>query len=126
MIDLQGYKLALEESIIVSFLDSYNMNELDYMEYEAFKMPYEHFNSNRVVRLLSKAIYNLQAINEAFTSESVEHYISKHTKFSEQEENDFIRLLARVGFNYDTMRKQLNKLIEINEELRLKERLKEI
>ena len=122
-IDLKAYKLALEESILVSFLDQNNMNELDMMEYQDFKIPYEHFNSNTTTKLVSKAIFNLQGLNEAITEENVFYYISR---FTDIQNNDYIRLIARCGFSFDTMKKQLNMLIKINEEIKVNERLNEL
>lgn len=122
-IDLKAYKLALEESILVSFLDQNNMNELDMMEYQDFKIPYEHFNSNTTTKLVSKAIFNLQGLNEAITEENVFYYISR---FTDIQTNNYIRLIARCGFSFDTMKKQLKKLIEINEEIKINERLREL
>lgn len=123
MIDLKAYKLALEESILVSFLDQNNMNELDMMEYQDFKIPYEHFDSNHTTKLVSKAIFNLQGLNEAITEENVFYYISR---FTDIQNNDYIRLIARCGFGFDTMKKQLKKLIEINEDIKINERLQEL
>ena len=40
--------------------------------------------------------------------------------------NDYIRLIARCGFSFDTMKKQLNMLIKINEEIKINERLQEL
>ena len=123
MIDLKAYKLALEESILVSFLDQNNMNELDMMEYQDFKIPYEHFNSNRTTLLVSKAIFNLQANYEAITEDNVYHYISKFTEINSQE---WLRLICKLGFSFDTMKLQLKKLIEINNEIKVNERLREL
>ena len=122
-IDLKAYKLALEESILVSFLDQNNMNELDMMEYNDFKIPYEHFNSNTTTKLVSKAIFNLQGLNEAITEENVFYYISK---FRNLENEDYIRLISKLGFSFETMKLQLKKLIEINEEIKVNERLQEL
>lgn len=123
MYDLKAYKLALEESILVSFLDQNNMNEFDMMEYREFKLPYNHFDSNITTKLVSKAIFNLQGLNEAITEENIFYYISK---FTDIQNDDYIRLIARVGFSFDTMKLQLNKLIEINEEIKMNERFREI
>lgn len=126
MIDLKGYKLALEESILISFLDINYMNELDVMEYEAFKIPYKHFDSNRVTKLISKAIFNLQELKRPFNDVDVEFYISSFTKFTSEDENNYLSLLSKKGFNFDTMKKHLEKLIEINEEIKANERINEI
>lgn len=99
------------------------MNELDMMEYQDFKIPYEHFNSNTTTKLVSKAIFNLQGLNEAVTEENVFYYI---TRFTDIQNNDYIRLIARCGFSFDTMKKQLKKLIETNEEIKINERLQEL
>lgn len=121
--NLKAYKLSLEESILVSFLNQSYTNELDMMEYNDFKIPYEHFNSNQTIKLVSKAIFNLQGLNEAITEESVFNYISK---FTSVQNDDYIRLISKLGFSFDTMKLQLKKLIEINEEIKINERLMEL
>lgn len=120
---LKSHKLALEESILISFLNQNNCNEFDLMEYRDFKIPYEHFNSNMTTKLISKAIFNLQANSEAITEDNVYHYISKFTEVNSQE---WLRLICKLGFSFDTMKLQLKKLIEINNEIKVNERLKEL
>lgn len=120
---LKSHKLALEESILISFLNQNYCNEFDLMEYRDFKIPYEHFNSNRTTLLVSKAIFNLQANSEAITEDNVYYYISKYTEVNSQE---WLGLISKLGFSFDTMKLQLKKLIEINNEIKVNERLKEL
>tara|TARA_R110002096_G_scaffold262699_1_gene456199 strand:- start:347 stop:712 length:366 start_codon:yes stop_codon:yes gene_type:complete len=109
---LDNYRLEIEELILVSFLNQdICMNELDKMEYEDFKLPYNLFNATRTNKLVAKAIFNLQEENKPVSDLTVHHYITEITYVNQDE---YINLISKLPVTFDTMQKYLDMLAKIS------------
>lgn len=109
---MNNYRLEIEQLILVSFLnqDTY-MNELDKIEYEEYKLPYELFKSNRTNKLIAKAIFNLQEEKKPVSDLMAFNYVLKHTEINEAE---YLNLISKLPVGFDTMKKYLIELKKID------------
>lgn len=108
---MNGYRLAIEELILSSFLYQDLLNELDKIEYEDFMLPYEHFKATKTTKLIAKAIYVLQQEKKPISDITVIEFISSKTEINEQE---FLSLLSKTMVTFTTMLKYLEILKELN------------
>ena len=123
---MQDYRIQrkhIEDLILTCYLDQNLSNELDQIEFEDYKIPYELFKSTRTAKLIAKAIYNLQTENKPIDDLNVICYIKEHTTLNEME---FLEITSHYPVTFDTMKKYIKQLEELNEREEKEKILREI
>ncbi len=110
---LTNYRVEIEQVVLVSYLFQDIMSELDKMEYEDYKLPYELFKSTRTNKLIAKAIFNLQEQKKPVSDLTVHYYVTEKTSINESE---YIDLISKLPVTFDTMKKYLTHLEEIDKD----------
>ena len=103
----------IEGLILSCFLNQHRTLELDKMEYEAYKLPFELFKANYTHRIVAKAIYNLQLEKKPVDENIVHDYLTKRVKFDELE---YLALHSYTWVSFETMLMYLRELENINRE----------
>ena len=103
----------IEGLILSCFLNQHRTLELDKMEYEAYKLPYELFKANYTHKIVAKAIYNLQLEKRPVDENIVHNYLTKRVKFNEME---YLALHSYTWVSFETMLMYLRELENINRE----------
>lgn len=103
----------IEGLILSCFLNQHRTLELDKMEYEAHKIPFELFKANYTHRIVAKAIYNLQLEKRPVDENIIHDYLTKRVKFDEME---YLALHSYTWVSFETMLMYLRELEKINKE----------
>ena len=103
----------IEGLILSCFLNQHRTLELDKMEYEAYKLPFELFKANYTHRIVAKAVYNLQLEKRPVDENIVHDYLTKRVKFDEME---YLVLHSYTWVSFETMLMYLRELENINRE----------
>lgn len=103
----------IEELILTCFLNQHRTLEMDKLEYEAYKLPFELFKASRTIKMIAKAIYNLQSENIPIDDETVLCYIKKHAEINVDE---FLQITCLCWMSFDSMCLYLNRLKNIEKE----------
>lgn len=107
---MNNYRLEIESLILSTILNQDKTHDLDKMELEDYKLDYKLFKANKSTKLVSKAIYNLRELNKPISIITIEEYLRKHNAFIESE---MIGLYSALWTTYDTMKKYVEVLKEI-------------
>jgi len=75
MINYNIQREHIEGLILSCFLNQHRTLEMDKMEFEAYKLPFELFKANNTHKMISKAIYNLQCEKLPVDDVNVHAYI---------------------------------------------------
>lgn len=121
MINYTVKREHIEGLILSCFLNQHRTLELDKMEFEAYKLPFELFKANNTHRMIAKAIYNLQNENKVVDDVLVHDYIVSKAKLNEDE---YLQVHTYCWCSFETMISYLKMLQEIDMEEKRMELLK--
>lgn len=113
MINYTIQRNHIEGLILSCLLNQHRTLEMDKMEFEAYKLPFELFKANYTHRMVAKAIYNLQCEGIPVDDVIVHDYISKKTKLNEEE---YLQLHCYTWCSYETMLAYVKMLKDLDEE----------
>ena len=113
MINYNIKREHIEGLILSCFLNQHRTLELDKMEFEQYKLPFELFKANNTHRMIAKAIYNLQNENKVVDEVLVYDYITKRTKLNEDE---YLQVHSYTWCSFDTMLSYLKMLEDLDKE----------
>lgn len=118
MIDIRR---DIEKLILSTYLNYNRTFFLDNVEIYDFKCPYKLFKANFTYKLVSKAIFNLQSENKPLDDFVVLEYIEKNgAKFNP---NDYLDIITATWCSFETFKKYILMLEEIEKEEDLKNKL---
>ena len=103
----------IENLILSCYLNQLYAHDLDKMEFNEAKIPFELFKASRCNKMIAKAIHNLQEDNKPVDDLNVLTYIQKFTEISE---TDFMEVSSTLWCTFDTMNLYIKQLKEIDEE----------
>jgi len=121
MINYNIKREHIEGLILSCFLNQHRTLELDKMEFEAYKLPFELFKANNTHRMIAKAIYNLQNENKVVDEVLIHEYITSKTKLNEEE---YLQVHTYTWCSFDTMLSYLKMLEDLDKEEKRMELLK--
>jgi hypothetical protein len=121
MINYNIKREHIEGLILSCFLNQHRTLELDKMEFEAYKLPFELFKANNTHRMIAKAIYNLQNENKVVDEVLIHDYITSKTKLNEEE---YLQVHTYTWCSFDTMLSYLKMLEDLDKEEKRMELLK--
>ena len=121
MINFNIQREHIEGLILSCFLNQHRTLELDKMEFEAYKLPFELFKANNTHRLIAKAIYNLQCEKLPVDDVNVHAYITKRAKLNEDE---YLQVHCYTWCSFETMLSYLKQLQSLDDEEKRIELLK--
>ena len=121
MINYNIKREHIEGLILSCFLNQHRTLELDKLEFEAYKLPFELFKANNTHKMISKAIYNLQCENTPIDDVLIHDYITKRTKLNEDE---YLQVHCYTWCSFETMLSYLEQLKIMDEEKKRMEILK--
>ena len=107
MINYQIKREHIEGLILSCFLNQHRTLELDKMEFEAYKLPFELFKANNTHKMIAKAIYNLQIEKRPVDEILIHDYISKRAKLNEDE---YLQTCSYTWCSFETMEHYLKEL----------------
>ena len=113
MINYTIQRNHIEGLILSCLLNQHRTLEMDKMEFEAYKLPFELFKANYTHRMVAKAIYNLQCEGIPVDDVIIHDYISKKTKLNEEE---YLQLHCYTWCSYETMLAYVKMLKDLDEE----------
>lgn len=113
MINYTIQRNHIEGLILSCLLNQHRTLEMDKMEFESYKLPFELFKANYTHRMVAKAIYNLQCEGIPVDDVIVHDYISKKTKLNEDE---YLQLHCYTWCSYETMLAYVKMLKDLDEE----------
>lgn len=113
MINYTIQRNHIEGLILSCLLNQHRTLEMDKMEFESYKLPFELFKANYTHRMVAKAIYNLQCEGIPVDDVIVHDYISKKTKLNEEE---YLQLHCYTWCSYETMLAYVKMLKDLDEE----------
>ena len=113
MINYNIQREHIEGLILSCFLNQHRTLEMDKMEFESYKLPFELFKANNTHRLIAKAIYNLQCENIPVDDIIVHTYITKRAKLNEDE---YLQTSCYTWCSFETMLAYLKQLQELEKE----------
>ena len=113
MINYTIQRTHIEGLVLSCFLNQHRTLDLDKIEFEAYKLPFELFKANYTHRMVAKAIYNLQCEGIPVDDVIVHDYISKKTKLNEEE---YLQLHCYTWCSYETMLAYVKMLKDLDEE----------
>lgn len=113
MINYTIQRNHIEGLILSCLLNQHRTLDLDKMEFESYKLPFELFKANYTHRMVAKAIYNLQCEGIPVDDVIVHDYISKKTKLNEEE---YLQLHCYTWCSYETMLAYVKMLKDLDEE----------
>ena len=113
MINYTIQRTHIEGLILSCLLNQHRTLEMDKMEFESYKLPFELFKANYTHRMVAKAIYNLQCEGIPVDDVIVHDYISKKTKLNEEE---YLQLHCYTWCSYETMLAYVKMLKDLDEE----------
>lgn len=103
----------IEHLILTCYLNQHRTLELDKLEYEASKIPFELFKASMTTKAIAKAIYNLQVENMPVDDECVLSYLSSRIKIDLKEFEDII---TKLWISFPSMNLYLNRLKVLDKE----------
>ena len=113
MINYTIQRNHIEGLILSCLLNQHRTLEMDKMEFESYKLPFELFKANYTHRMVAKAIYNLQCEGIPVDDVIVHDYISRKTKLNEEE---YLQLHCYTWCSYETMLAYVKMLKDLDEE----------
>lgn len=113
MINYTIQRNHIEGLILSCLLNQHRTLELDKLEFEEYKLPFELFKANYTHRMVAKAIYNLQCEGIPVDDVIIHDYISKKTKLNEEE---YLQLHCYTWCSYETMLAYVKMLKDLDEE----------
>jgi hypothetical protein len=113
MINYNIKREHIEGLILSCFLNQHRTLELDKMEFEQYKLPFELFKANNTHRLIAKAIYNLQNENKVVDDVLIHDYISSKAKLNEEE---YLQVHSYTWCSFETMLSYLKMLEDLDKE----------
>lgn len=113
MINYTIQRNHIEGLILSCLLNQHRTLDLDKIEFEAYKLPFELFKANYTHRMVAKAIYNLQCEGMPVDDVIIHDYISKKTKLNEEE---YLQLHCYTWCSYETMLAYVKMLKDLDEE----------
>ena len=121
MINYNIKREHIEGLILSCFLNQHRTLELDKMEFESYKLPFELFKANNTHKMIAKAIYNLQIEKRPVDENLIHDYISKRAKLNEDE---YLQVHTYTWCSFDTMLGYLKILEDLDIEEKRMELLK--
>ena len=121
MINYNIKREHIEGLILSCFLNQHRTLELDKIEFEAYKLPFELFKANNTHRMIAKAIYNLQIERTLIDDVLVHDYITSKAKLNEDE---YLQVHTYTWCSFDTMLSYLKQLENMDKEEKRLELLK--
>lgn len=107
MINYNIKREHIEGLILSCFLNQHRTLELDKIEFEAYKLPFELFKANNTHRMIAKAIYNLQIENTPIDDVLIHDYITSKAKINEDE---YLQVHTYTWCSFETMLSYLKQL----------------
>jgi hypothetical protein len=106
-------RLHIEQLILVTYLNQNKAHILDEIELRDTKLPFELFKANKTIKMIAKAIYNLQNDNKPIDEDIVLNYIQQ---FTEVNTSEWIDINCKLWVSFDTMNIYLDYLKAIDKE----------
>lgn len=113
MINYNIKREHIEGLILSCFLNQHRTLEMDKMEFDAYKLPFELFKANNTHKLVAKAIYNLQSENIPVDDVLVHDYIITKAKLNEEE---YLQVHTYTWCSFETMLSYVKQLENIEKE----------
>jgi hypothetical protein len=113
MINYNIKREHIEGLILSCFLNQHRTLELDKMEFEQYKLPFELFKANNTHKMIAKAIYNLQNENKVVDEVLIHDYITSKAKLNEEE---YLQVHSYTWCSFDTMLSYLKMLEDLDKE----------
>ncbi len=114
-------RLHIEQLILSCFINQNRALPMDEMDLKDIRIPFKLFKANRTTRMIAKAIYNLQEVNEPIDDLAVICYIQKHTVLNEQE---FLEINCMTWVSFDTMNLYLKQLEKLDKDEEIEKKLR--
>ena len=113
MINYNIKREHIEGLILSCFLNQHRTLELDKIEFEAYKLPFQLFKANNTHRMIAKAIYNLQNENKVVDEVLIHDYITSKAKLNEEE---YLQVHSYTWCSFETMLSYLKILEDLDKE----------
>ena len=121
MINYNIKREHIEGLILSCFLNQHRTLEMDKIEFEVYKLPFELFKANNTHKMIAKAIYNLQNENKVVDEVLIHDYITSKAKLNEEE---YLQVHTYTWCSFDTMLSYLKMLEDLDKEEKRMELLK--
>jgi hypothetical protein len=113
MINYNIKREHIEGLILSCFLNQHRTLEMDKMEFEQYKLPFDLFKANNTHRMIAKAIYNLQNENKVVDEVLIHDYITSKAKLNEEE---YLQVHTYTWCSFETMLSYLKMLKDLDKE----------
>lgn len=112
MLNHQIKRFHIESLILSCFLNQNRTLELDKIEFEQYKLPFEIFKASRTTRMIAKAIRIFQDEGKPVDDTLIQDFIeSKTDKLNIQE---YLEIMSYCWCSFDTMVSYMKVLKEID------------
>lgn len=114
MLNHQIKRFHIEALILSCFLNQNRTLEMDKMEYEAYKLPFELFKANLTTQMVAKAIRIMQDENKPVDDVLIQDFIESKT--DKLNVNQYLEIMSYTWCSFDTMLAYMKMLKEIDKE----------
>lgn len=114
MNNYQIKRFHVEALILSCFLNQNRTLELDKLEFETYKLPFELFKASNTTKMIAKAIKLFQDENKPIDDILIQDFIESKT--DKLNVNEYLEIMSYCWCSFDTMISYLNVLKEINKE----------
>lgn len=117
-------RLHIESLILSCFINQNRTQDLDKIEFEVYKIPFELFKASMTSKMIAKAIRILQDESKPIDDVLILDFIQSKT--NKLDVSAYLEIMSYTWCSFDTMISYLNQLKEIDKEEEKRKRLNEL